>query len=313
MTIFHNLDPSIKPKGFIDSIKWRLTARRKTWPKFVPNELKDVPPVEVSGDDIRVSFVGHHTFLIQVCGLNILTDPVWSKRASPFSFIGPKRVTEPGINLANLPKIDLVLISHNHYDHLDIATLKALYNLGSPKIITPLGNDKPIKESIKLADIELLDWYESYRIKEDITIHLEPAQHWSARGLFDRNRALWGSFVINIMGKQIYFVGDSGYDQKMFKDAASRFPNIICSIIPIGAYEPRWFMSPIHMNPEEAVKVHQDLCSHYSIAGHFGAFQLTDEGYDEPVIDLVKAKQKLGLKDEFTVMKIGSHVMVPLK
>ncbi len=313
MTAFHNLNPDIKPKGFIDAIKWRLTSKRQKWPKFMPNEYDDIPPAEVKNDELRVSFVGHHTFLIQANGLNILTDPVWSMRASPFNFIGPKRVTEPGIKLENLPKIDLILVSHNHYDHLDIPTLKALHRLGSPKIIAPLGNDKPIKAEIKQADISLLNWYESYQVKEDVTIHLEPAQHWSARGLFDRNQALWGSFVINIMGKQIYFAGDSGYEQKMFQDTYSRFPNIICSIIPIGAYEPRWFMSPIHMNPEEAVKTHQDLRSSYSIAGHFGAFQLTDEGYDEPVIELTKAKRKLGVKDEFMVMKIGSHIILPLK
>ena len=144
-------------------------------------------------------------------------------------------------------------------------------------------------------------------------MHLEPAQHWSARGLFDRNKSLWGSFIIDINGKQICFVGDSGYDQKMFQATATKFPNIKCSIIPIGAYEPRWFMSPIHMNPEEAVRAHKDLHSRYSIAGHFGTFQLTDEGYDDPIIALSKAKKELGVKDGFTTMKIGSHIMLSLK
>ena len=313
MTIFHNLNPKIKPKGFLDSIKWRLTSKRKKWPKCVPNEYDDLPPMQVGGDEMRVSFVGHHSFLIQTNGINILTDPVWSLRASPFKFLGPSRVTEPGIKLENLPKIDLILISHNHYDHLDIETLKALYQLGTPKIIIPLGNEKTILSSIPNADITTLAWYENHQVISGIIVHLEPAQHWSARGLFDRNKSLWGSFIIDINGKQICFVGDSGYDQKMFQATATKFPNIKCSIIPIGAYEPRWFMSPIHMNPEEAVRAHKDLHSRYSIAGHFGTFQLTDEGYDDPIIALSKAKKELGVKDGFTTMKIGSHIMLSLK
>jgi L-ascorbate metabolism protein UlaG (beta-lactamase superfamily) len=190
--------------------------------------------------------------------------------------------------------------------------LKALYKLGNPKIIIPLGNEKTILSAIKKADIASLGWYENYQVSDGIKIHLEPAQHWSARGLFDRNKSLWGSFIININNNQICFVGDSGYDQQMFKNIGTKFPNIKCSIIPIGAYEPRWFMSPIHMNPEEAVKVHQDLNSQQSIAGHFGTFQLTDEGYDDPLIELAKAKKRLGIKDEFSAIKIGSHIKLSL-
>lgn len=309
--IFHNLNPAIKPKGFFDAIKWFFTSNRKSWPGFVQNTKKDFPPDFVKGDKTRVSFIGHHSFLIQSNNLNILLDPVWSERASPFSFIGPKRVSKPGIDLDNLPNIDIILISHNHYDHLDINTLKEIYKRCNPKIITPLENDKVILKAIPDANVETLNWYENTEIKPGISIHLEPAQHWSARGVFDRNKALWGSFIINFQNYQIYFAGDSGYDQKMFQDIASKYPNISLSIIPIGAYEPRWFMSGIHMNPEEAIKTHLDLKSKYSIAGHFGTFQLTEEGYDDPVKDLEKAKKKFGISSkEFTSMKIGAFLEI---
>ncbi len=303
--IFRNLSPNVKLPGIFSYAKSRLVSKRIKWPKFVPNEYSDhTPPDRVYGSEIRLSFIGHGTFLIQTEGINIITDPVYSERCSPFSFLGPKRVAEPGIPLSKLPEIDLILVSHNHYDHMDIKTLKFLSQANNPKIITPVGNKEIIKKSIKHADVESLDWYENFELKTGIKIHLEPAQHWSARGIFDVNKALWGTFILETPKGQILFIGDTGYNQEMFQNIAKKFLNIRLSLIPIGAYEPRWIMKSVHMNPEESVRTHIDLGSKYSVASHFATFQLTDEGYDMPVIALEAAKKDLKI-DNFEALKIG--------
>ncbi len=306
---FHNLDPNIKPKGVLDLIKWRLTAKHEKWPDVVLNEYSDTPPDRVYGDEIRISFIGHASFLIQTQGLNIITDPLYSERCSPFDSRGPKRVAEAGILFEKLPKIDIVLVSHNHYDHLDTATLARLVQHSHPEIITPLGNEHPINSSSKDANVKTLDWYENIEVANGIKVYLEPAQHWSARGIFDRNKALWGTFIIDTPKGQILFIGDSGYNKGMFENIGKKFPNIRLSLIPIGAYEPRWFMSPIHMNPEEAVKTHIDLGSQHSVASHFATFQLTDEGYEKPEIALGLAKEKLDVK-KFDALKIGQVLVL---
>jgi L-ascorbate metabolism protein UlaG (beta-lactamase superfamily) len=304
---FHNLDPKIKPRGLLDLIKWRFTANHEKWPDVVPNEYSDTPPDRVYGDEIRVSFIGHASFLIQTQGLNVITDPLYSERCSPFESRGPKRVAPPGIPFEKLPEIDIVLVSHNHYDHLDTETLAKLVERFHPTIIAPLGNEHPINSKSQNANVKALDWYEAIEVAKGIKVHLEPAQHWSARGIFDRNKALWGTFVIDTPKGQILFIGDSGYSKEMFENIGEKFPNIRLSLIPIGAYEPRWFMSPIHMNPEEAVQTHIDLRSDYSIASHFATFQLTDEGYERPEIALNLAKEKLDVK-KFDALKIGQFV-----
>lgn len=306
---FHNLDPNIKPAGKLSLIKWRLTSNHEKWPELVPNEFSDTPPERVYGDEIRVSFIGHATFLIQTQGLNIITDPLYSDRCSPFASAGPKRVAKPGIEFEKLPKIDLVLVSHNHYDHLDTETLAKLVEHSNPQIITPFGNEHPIKGRAKNAEVKTLDWYENIEVAKNIKVHLEPAQHWSARGIFDVNKALWGTFIIDTPKGQILFIGDSGYGKEMFENIGKKFPNMRLSIIPIGAYEPRWFMSPIHMNPDEAVKTHIDLKSQHSIASHFATFQLTDEGYDKPRIALDEAKKEHGVS-KFEALKIGQFVII---
>jgi len=306
---FHNLDPKAKLLGLLYSIKWRLTSKREKWPESVPNEYEDLPPSRVEGDKIRVSFIGHATFLIQTQSLNILTDPVYSERCSPFSFVGPKRVSKPGIQLEKLPKIDVIMISHNHYDHMDIDTLKELTKNANPKIIVPLGNAHIIKKHLPNADVKELDWHDDIEVAKGVKVYLEPAQHWSARGIFDLNESLWGTFVVGTKKGQICFVGDTGYDQAIFKSIATKFPDIRLSLIPIGAYEPRWFMKSVHMNPEEAAKAHLDLNSRRSIASHFITFQLADEGYDKPVIALEEAKKKLRI-DNFDALKIGQFMEI---
>jgi L-ascorbate metabolism protein UlaG (beta-lactamase superfamily) len=193
-------------KGFFEVLKWYVTRQPQPWPEFAELPVTDKPPQRVLGDQLRVSFVGHVTLLIQTQGLNILTDPVWSERASPFTWIGPKRVHPPGIRFEDLPPIDLVLISHNHYDHLDLATVERLWQRDRPRIVTPLGNDRIIQDHIPDAKVEAHDWGDQVVISPKLTVHLEPMHHWSARSPWDRNRALWAAFVLVTPGDAVYFV-----------------------------------------------------------------------------------------------------------
>jgi len=279
------LDEQFSP-GFFDIIKM-LKEKRIKWPQKVKNQYSPNILVNIDDSKVTITFVNHATFLIQFPGINILTDPVWSKRASPFSWIGPKRVREPGIDFADLPKIDIILISHNHYEHLDIETLKQLNNKFYPKVIVPVG-DKALIESIDIKDVQELDWWESISSKMGLEITFTPAQHSSARGLFDRDKSLWGSYFIKNASKSIYFGGDGGYSTH-FNEINQRLgaPNI--AILGIGAYEPRWFMKPVHMNPAEALLAHKNLGASMSIGMHFGTFQLSSEAIFQPLIDLKKA------------------------
>jgi len=290
----------------MDLLKWKMTSKQPKWPKIVPVESLDIPPINVADSStVRISFVGHVTFLIQTNGLNILTDPVWSDRASPFSFAGPKRVSKPGIKFDDLPKIDIVLISHNHYDHLDIATIRKLWNRDKPLIITPLMNDRILKSNISDIDVTTLNWGENVEVANNSYIHLEPAQHWSARGVFDQNKALWGTFIINNNARSICFIGDSGYSSDIFNNIGLKY-NILLSLTPIGAYKPRWFMKDVHMNPEEAVLVHKAMRSQYSIASHFNAFQLADEKFDQAITELEHALIQHNISSEnFIIPKVG--------
>ncbi len=250
--------------------------------------------------------------LIQTQGLNILTDPIWSNRASPYKNIGPKRYSPPGIPFEKLPPIDLVLITHNHYDHLDVSTIKNICNAHHPRIITPLGNDRFLPPEAYSMKIETLDWHKFTTISDAITLHLLPCQHWSARGIFDKNKALWGVFVIETPGGNIYFCGDTGYERNNFCQALQQFGSFRFAALPIGAYEPRWLMKYAHMNPEDAVLAHKDLGEPYTIATHFETFQLTDEGFDDPRISLSVALNKhLMSPQKFRALKIGEAWMVP--
>lgn len=304
--IFHNVDAKIKPKGFLDFLKWRVTSTKPKWPEIVPIGGTDVPPARVDDHRVCISFVGHVTFLIQTNGLNILTDPVWSERASPLTFVGPKRVTPPGIKFDDLPPIDVLLISHNHYDHMDIPTIKKLWERDKPQIITPLMNDRIIESHIPDIEVITMNWADKISIEDNIDIYLEPAQHWSARGLFDLNKALWGTFIITTASDSICFIGDSGYNPEIFKKIGNKY-DISISLIPIGAFEPRWFMKDIHMNPEEAILTHKDLKSKYSIASHFETFQLADDAFRQAAIELDQARHKYAISNRtFITPKIGS-------
>jgi L-ascorbate metabolism protein UlaG (beta-lactamase superfamily) len=256
---------------------------------------------------MAVTFVGHDTFLIQLPGLNILTDPIWSDRASPFSFFGPKRVRPPAIPFEQLPPIQLVLISHNHYDHLDRPTLRRLAERHRPQVLCPLGNRSCIAD-LGLETIEL-DWWDQVRIAE-LTITLTPAQHWSNR-LWNVNRALWGGFWLESASLKLFFAGDTGYRPGLFRGLRQRLGRPDISLLPVGVYEPRYFMVAQHMNPDDAVRAHLDLESQETLGMHFGTFPLSDEGVDAPRRDLEQALRVHGVSSEqFRVPRFGETVLL---
>jgi L-ascorbate metabolism protein UlaG (beta-lactamase superfamily) len=260
---------------------------RSRWPAWVENKGVHRLNETRAADEIAITFVNHVTFVIQMGGIAILTDPVWSERASPFRQIGPKRVRSPGVAFAELPRINVVLLSHNHYDHLDIATLTRLRQSFDPTVLAASG-DRRLIGPLGFKDVRELDWWDATEINDTLRITFVPAQHFSARGLFDRQKSLWGGYMIESRGRRIYFGGDSGYSTH-FADIRTRLGSPDLALIGIGSYEPRWFMQPMHMNPAEAVRAHRDLGSKQSIGMHFGTFQLSAEAIDQPQADLRRA------------------------
>jgi L-ascorbate metabolism protein UlaG (beta-lactamase superfamily) len=270
------------PKSLASLVQWRLTEKGKKWPSLAPSRQSDRPPARVT-KGIRLSFVGHASVLIQTAGLNMLFDPVWSERASPFTFIGPKRVNDPGIPFELLPPVDFVFVTHCHYDHLDVPTLSRLAAAHKPRVVTPLGNDTIMHAHDPAIRAEAYDWWQRVDLGRDMKATAVPARHWSARGLLDRNKALWAGFVLETPEGLIYVAGDSGYgDGRYFKQVREKFGPPKLAVLPIGAYEPRWFMRDQHMNPEEAVRAFRDCGAELALGYHFGTFQLTDEAIDAP-------------------------------
>jgi L-ascorbate metabolism protein UlaG (beta-lactamase superfamily) len=290
----------------ISAVPRMLAQPRAPWPAQVPVTVRRPPP----RDDASavVTFIGHSTFLIQTPLGTIVTDPVYSERASPVVFAGPRRVRRPAVNFDDLPPISVVLLSHNHYDHFDARTLRAIDSRWHPLVVTPIGNGRLLK-SLGIRRVEELDWWQDASTSP-VPVTVTPAQHFSARTPFDRNRALWGSFVVTSGNRRIFFAGDSGYAPH-FADLRSRHGRIDLALLPIGAYEPRWFMRDIHMNPEEAVQAHLDLGAERSIGMHFGTFQLTLEGIDDPVIALDAARRAHGVaSDAFRAPAFGESFVV---
>ena len=283
-----------------------LLEKRTPWPARVDVALQPPP---VRGDAATtVTLIGHATFLIQTAAGNILTDPMYSERASPVVFAGPRRVRQPAVAFEDLPPISTVLLSHNHYDHCDLPTLRRLARLSDPIVVTPLG-DAPLVRSAGLTRIEELDWWQE-AASAPWPITLTPAHHFSARTPFDRNRALWGGFSLVAGGARIYFAGDSAYTP-LFREVRQRLGPIDLALLPIGAYEPRWFMRAVHMNPAEAVQAHLDLGGPDSVAMHYGTFQLTNEGIDEPIRALEAARSAHGVPAaRFRTLEVGESVRV---
>nr|WP_233286218.1 MBL fold metallo-hydrolase [Bradyrhizobium brasilense] len=306
----HFFDPDgSPPKSLGEVLRWQFGGGRKraVWPEWAPSPHADTPPPRVEGDKVRLCFVGHASWLIQTAGLNILFDPVWSMRASPFSFAGPKRHNDPGIAFDKLPRIDVVLVSHGHYDHLDVATLSKLAGAFGPRVITPLGNDVTMRASDAAIKAEAFDWHQRVELGNGLAVTLVPTRHWSARGLFDRNKALWASFVLETPAGKLYIVGDSGYgDGGHFRRVVEAYGPLQLAILPIGAYEPRWFMRDQHMNPEDAVKALADCGAAQALAHHHGTFQLTDEAIDAPAIALGEALDAAKVpRGKFVALKPG--------
>ena len=293
-------------------LKWQLGGGRQAWPVRVDNPAQPAPPGAAPPGDIHVTYIGHATVLVQVAGINILTDPFFSRRASPVQWAGPKRVRPPGLALDRLPRIDVVLVSHNHYDHMDLPTLRRLFDSHAPRILTPLGNAAILARTRRPLDIAEGDWGDRVALGENVAITFAPARHWSKRGFHDRNMALWSAFVIETPAGTVYFAGDTGYgDGAHFRDVRRDFRQVKLALLPIGAYEPRWFMHPQHMNPEEAARAHIDLAAELSIGVHHATVQLTDEAIDEPALALARALAQFDVEPQrFLVLDPGAGLRI---
>lgn len=299
--VFFN-NPKTESRSFKDTFKWWRTRTRVDWPKQVTNTAHPLLKPQNS-QDIIVTFINHATVLLQSQHYTILTDPIWSQVAGPFSWLGVKRVRAPGIALDALPRIDMVLISHSHYDHMDIPTLQALEKAFHPVFLVPLGN-KGFLERQGLTHVVELDWWQSYPIPHGQVTFL-PTQHWSARWLNDRNKTLWGSFGISMANHLLYFGGDAGYSPH-YTEIQAKWGSPEIAFLSIGAYKPRWFMKPHHLDPAEAVQAMKDLHAKHAIGMHFGTFQLGDDGYGEPIQDLMTAKKAAKVPaDQFFLLDQG--------
>lgn len=289
-----------QPRGLMDLLRWQVTRQRADWPERHPSPFPpDRPPARLGMGALRVSFAGHAAFLIQGNGLNILTDPVWSDRASPFSFAGPRRANAPGIAFEDLPPIDVVLVSHGHYDHLDVETLARLWQRDRPRIIAPLGNDATIQAHDPSIAVTTGDWGEQIHLGHGVSLGFEQVHHWSARGLLDRNRALWCGYMLQGLAEDVFFAGDTGFDEgRPFERIRARYGAPGLALLPIGAYEPRWFMADQHMNPEDAARAFALLGAKQALGYHWGTFQLTDEAVESPAEDLGTALGRAGIAPE---------------
>ncbi|MES2911019.1 MAG: MBL fold metallo-hydrolase [Pseudomonadota bacterium] len=322
-------------KKFSELVRWQIERRQQDLPKPpekpVPTQAADLAAIKAyntTGATPRppvITWIGHAAMLVQAGGLNVLTDPVLSERASPFQFLGPKRAQPPGIALADLPLIDVVLISHNHYDHLDKASVLDIAErskaAGKPTMfLVPLGM-KSWFTDLGIGNAVEMDWWDKQVVK-GVEFNFTPVQHWSARSFGDRSQTLWGGYAVFAPDLHWYFSGDTGYS-KDFADTKARFADRLSpdkgggfdlALIAVGAYEPRWFLAEQHVNPAEAVQIHKDLGAKRSVGVHWGTFELTDESLDQPPKDLAIARTAQGLSDaDFSLMAIGETRVLPAR
>lgn len=296
--------------GFTDMVKWQFTREPGVWREYIDLSPGPPPPARVATGELRVTFVNHSTVLLQIDGLNFLTDPIWSDRAGPVSWAGVKRVHSPGIRFDDLPPIDAILLSHNHYDHLDLPTLRRLRDKWNPPIYTGLGNDRYLAKK-GFTKVTALDWWQATTGPGGMKITFLPAQHFSGRSLTDHFKTLWGGFYLDSSSGGVYFAGDTGYASH-FRQIRERLGAPRLALLPIGAYEPRWFMAKMHTNPEDAVKAHLELGAAASMGIHFGTFRLADDGQDQPVADLQKARERSFIAPEqFFTLSPGEGKNLP--
>ena len=307
---FFNPGPATPPHGGPQTFMNRvLRGGRAEWPSRV-QVAQTVPPARVEGDEMRVTWIGHATVLVQTNGLNILTDPIWSERASPFSFVGPARVRAAGVRFEDLPKIDLVVISHNHYDHMDLPTLKRLWQRDRPLIVTSLGNDTILAASG--IESRALDWRGQVAVSPGVDVIVQRNFHWGSRWGTDRNRALWSAFTVKLPGGNIFFAGDTGFGDGSWVREAARSGPFRLAIIPIGAYEPRDFMKTNHIDPQEAVRIYETLKPAMALGVHWGTFQLTFEPINDPPQQLQAVKRARGIAPgRFVATEAGQSFSVP--
>ncbi|NJR79091.1 MBL fold metallo-hydrolase [Sphingomonas corticis] len=295
-TRFFNPGQASTDRGLAALLRWKLAGAAARWPRSVP-VVPARPDARVEG--LRVTMIGHASLLIQAAGVNVLTDPVFSDRASPFARVGPRRVTAPGIAFDHLPPIDAVLLSHAHYDHMDVATLRRLHARDAPLMAMPLGNDAVVRAAVPGARAVAGNWWERIALGEGIATTLTPACHWSNRWPSDTRMMLWSGHWLDTPAGAVWFVGDTGYgDGRIFADVRQRLGSPRAALIPIGAYEPRWFMAAQHVNPAEAVRIFDDVGAGRALGIHWGTFQLTDEARDAPREALAAALAKRGIAAE---------------
>lgn len=291
-------------------LQLRMTTSQPEWPAHVPVAATPQPAARVDGDEIHVTMIGHATLLVQTRGMNVLTDPMWSERASPFSFAGPKRVTPPAIPLAQLPRIDLVLISHNHWDHLDLPTLRALDAAFQPRVIVPLGNRAMVAEAMPASQVSEHDWGEVVQAGA-LRVHVLPILHGSGRTPFDQQRTLWAAYLLDGGATRAYFVGDAGYGRGVNYKAAAKLGPIDVALLPMGAYEPAWFMADAHMRPSEAVQALLDSGARHGVAHHFDTFQLGFEAYGAASAEMEQALSAAGQpRDRMVALRAGQSVVI---
>lgn len=311
---FRNPDQN-EERGFADVLKWQFGGGPADRTGLLVDKdavyqpdyaTPSLAPAHNDASALSITWIGHATFLIQIGGFNILTDPVFSERCSPVSFAGPKRHARPGLDFDDLPDIDAVVISHNHYDHLDTESIRSLG--GGKQYFTPLGLAEWFAD-LDIHDVREMDWWQQSSVG-DVVLHCVPAQHFSGRTLWDRDKTLWCGWVIETRHGNIFFAGDTGYSND-FKEIGRRFGPIVAAMIPIGAYRPRWFMGPVHVSPDEAVQIHIDVMARKSIGMHWGTFDLADEPLAEPPVYLQHAVRAAGLQsDEFVVMRFGESLKI---
>lgn len=299
------VNPGMPERGPGGLLKWLLNRDKGPWPEQPDAYVGNRPATRIEGDSLVLTFVNHSTFLIQTNGLNILTDPVWSRRVGPASWLGIKRKRPPGLRFEELPPIDVVLLSHNHYDHLDLRTIRKLVKSHNPLFVTPLGVSY-LPKSVGGRTTRKLDWNDTLQINPKLRLTCAQAQHFSNRGLGDRDETLWCGYLLHTSFGTTFFCGDSAYGPHYKAIAGQQNEPIKLALLPIGSYRPEWFMAPVHMSPDGAVQTMLDLNAQQAVGIHFGTFQQGDDGLFEPADDLRKAMQTRNLPDSrFIVPKEG--------